>query len=95
MSDRAAPESMRALQYFPVCSEIFRPSVMSATVICLFEGSHPCSWKSLLGEGSISLKDHIPFPGHWGDHQSCNTLCVDPLSSPLFSSWDVAFTLSC
>ena len=64
---------------------------MSATVTWLFEGSPPCSWKSLHEEGSVSLRDWIPLPSHW----SCNSPCVDPLSSPSCSSWDVVFTLSC
>ena len=65
---------------------------MSATVTWSFQGSPPCSWESLLGQGSISLKDLIPLPSHWSDHQSCNNLCVDLQSSPSCSSWDVAFS---
>ena len=50
--------------------------------------------ESLLGEGSISLKDLSPLPSHWSDHQSCNNPCVDlqPLPS---CSWAVAFFSSC
>ena len=68
---------------------------MSSTVTWLFEGSLPCSWKALFGKGSISLKEWIPVPSHRSDHQSCNSPCVDPLSSPSCSSWDVVFALSC
>ena len=68
---------------------------MSATVTCLFEGSPPCSWESLLGEGSVSLKDQIPPQSHWSDHWSCNSQCVDPKSSPSYSSWGVVVALSC
>ena len=39
--------------------------MISATVTWLFEGSPPCSWESLLGDGSISLKHLIPLPSHW------------------------------
>ena len=49
---------------------------MSATVTWSFKVSPPCSWESLLGEGSISLKDLIPLLNHWSDHQSCNNQCV-------------------
>ena len=67
---------------------------MSATVTWSYEGSPPCSWKSLLGEGSISLKDLIPLLSHWSDHQSCNNPCVDLQSSPSCSSGGVAFFFS-
>ena len=69
--------------------------MMSATVTWFIEGSPPCSWESLLGEDSISLKDLSPLLSHWSDHQSCNNHCVDHQSSPLCSSWDVVFFLSC
>ena len=69
--------------------------MMSATVTWLFEGSPPCSWESLFGEGSISLKDLSPLPRHWSGHQSCNNQCVDLQSSPSCSSRDVAFFSSC
>ena len=68
---------------------------MSAIVTWSFEGSPPCSWQSLLGESPIGLKDHIPIPGHWNDHQSCNNPCVDLQCSPSCSSWDVTFLSSC
>ena len=68
---------------------------MSATVTCLFGGSPPCSWKSLLVEGLVSLKDWIPLLSHWSDHHSCNNQWVDLQSSPSCSSWDVVFLLSC
>ena len=50
---------------------------------------------SLLGEGSVSLKDLITLPSHWSDHQSCNNPCVDLQSSLSFSSWGTAFFSSC
>ena len=64
--------------------------MMSATVTCLFEGSPPCSWKSLLGEGSVSLNEL----SHWSDHQSCNNQWVDLQFSPC-SSWGMFLTLFC
>ena len=57
MRDMAAPESIGALYHFPACTVIVGQSVMSATVTWLCGGSPPCSWKSLLGEGFISLKN--------------------------------------
>ena len=68
---------------------------MSATVTCLLEGGHPCSWKSLLGEGSVSLTDQIPPLSHWSDNWSCNSQCVDPQSLLLCSSWGVVFLIIC
>ena len=68
---------------------------MSTTVTWLFKGNPPCSWESLLGEGSLSLKDLIPLPSHWSDHQSCNNQCVGLQSSLSCSSWDVVFLSSC
>ena len=68
---------------------------MSATVTCLLEGGPPSSWKSLHREGSVSLNDQIPHLSHWSDHQSCNSLCVDPQSSPLCTSWGVVFLVIC
>ena len=67
---------------------------MSATVTWSLEGSPPCSWESLLGEGSISLKSLIPLLSHWSDHLSYSNQCVGLLSSPL-CSWDVVFFSSC
>ena len=64
---------------------------MSASVTWSLEVSPPCSWESLLGEGSISLKDLIPLLSHW----SCNNQCTGLQSSPSCSSWDVAFFSSC
>ena len=81
------PKSIRALQYLPMCTGIVGQSVMSATVTC--------SLKSLLGEGSISLKDLIPFLSHCSDLQSCSNQCVSCLSSPSCSSWDMVFFSSC
>ena len=54
-----------------------------------------CSWESLLGKGSTSLNDLSSLLSHWSDHQSCNNQWVDLQSSPLCSSWDVVFLLSC
>ena len=68
---------------------------MSATVTWSLEGSPPCSWESLLGEDSISLKDLIPLLNHWSDHLSCSSQSAGLLYSPSCSSWDVAFFLSC
>ena len=60
-----------------------------------FDGSPPCSWESLLEEGSISLKDLSPSQSHWSDPQSCNNQCVDLQSSSSCSFWDVVFFSSC
>ena len=68
---------------------------MSATITWSFEGSSPCSWKSLLGEGSISLKDLSLLLNQWSDHWSCYNQCVDLQSSPSCSSLDVVFFVSC
>ena len=71
-----APESIRALKHFPACTVIVGQFLMSATVTWLFEDSPPCLWGSLLGDGSISLKDLSPLPSHWSDHRICNNQCV-------------------
>ena len=68
---------------------------MSATVTWSLKGSPSCSWASLLGEGSTSLKTPIPLPSLWIDHLSCSSQFAGLLSSPSCSSWDVAFLLSC
>ena len=91
----AALESIRALKHLPICTIIVGQSVMSATVTWLFEGSPPCSWESLLGEGSISLKDLIPLLSHRSDHRSYNNQCAGLPSSPSCSFWDVVFFSSC
>ena len=69
--------------------------MMSATVTWSFEGSPPCSWESLLGEGSISLKHQSPLLNYWNDCRSYNNQCVDSQSSPSCPSWDVVFFSSC
>ena len=69
--------------------------MMSATVTWSLEGSPPCSWESLLGEGSTSLKNVIPLVSHWSDHLCSSNQCVGHLSSPSHSYWDVALFLSC
>ena len=66
-------------------------SVMCATVTWSCVGSPPCSWESLLGEGSISLKDLSPLLGHW----SCNNQCGDCQSSLSCPSLDVILFSSC
>ena len=68
---------------------------MSATVTWSFEGSPLCSWESLLGEGSISLKDLSPLLSYWSDHQNCSNQCVDLQSSLSCSSWEMVYFLSC
>ena len=91
MRDMAAPESIRALQHFPACTIIVGQSMMSTTVTWSCGGSPPCSCKSLLGEGSISLKNLSALLSHWSDHQSCSSQCVDCQSSLSCFSWDVIF----
>ena len=68
---------------------------MSATVTWSCVGSPPCSWESLLGEGSVSLNDWIPILNQWSGHWSCNSLCVDLQSSPSCSSWGVGLFVIC
>ena len=64
---------------------------MGAIVTGLFEGSPPCSWGSLLGEGSISLKTTILLLSQWNDNMNCSNLMVALLSGPLDSSLDGIF----
>ena len=64
MSDIAAPELVRALQHFLACTVIVGQSIMSATVTGSCVVSLPCSWESLLGEGSFSLNDLSPLLSH-------------------------------
>ena len=68
---------------------------MSATVTWSCVGSPPCSWESLLGEGSISLNDLSPLLSHWSDHWSCNNQCEDHQSLLSCSSWDMILFSSC
>ena len=49
--------------------------MMCATVTWPCVGSPPCSWESLLGEGSVSLNDWIPLLNHWSGHKSCVSGC--------------------
>ena len=79
----------------PACTVIVGQSMMNATVTWLLEGNTPCSWESLLEEGSTSLKILIHLLSHWSDHLSCSNQCAGVLSSPSCSSWGVAFFLSC
>ena len=68
---------------------------MSVTITWLLEGSPPCSWESLLGEGPTSLKTLIPLLNHWRDHLTCSSQFVGLLSSPSCPLSSVAFFLSC
>ena len=76
------------------CTIVEGKSVKSVTVTWSLEGSPPCSWESLLEEGSTSLKNLIPLLSHVSDHLSCSNQCAGLLSAPSCSSWGVAF-LSC
>ena len=62
--------------------------MMSATVIGSCAGSPPCSWESLLGEGSFSSNDLSPLLSHQGGHWNYSNLHVALLSS-LWCSCDV------
>ena len=85
MRDMTAPGSIRALLHFPACTVIVGQSVMSATLTWSVEGSPFCSWESLLGEDSISLKDLIPLLSHWSEHQSCkNPVCGSSIFTFMF-----------
>ena len=63
--------------------------MISATVIGSCVVSPPCSWESLLGEGSFSLNDLSPLLSHYSGHQSYSNLYVALLSSLWCSSCDV------
>ena len=86
MRDMAAAESVSALQHFPACTVIVGQYMMSATITWSHVSSPCWSWKSLLGEGSVSLNHWIPLLSHWSDHQSHNSPCVDHQFSPFGSS---------
>ena len=90
MRDMAAPESTRALYHLPAYTIVVRQSVKSATVTWTLEGSPPCSWESLLGEDSTSLKTLIPLLSCWSDHLSCSSQFVGLISSPLSPSWTMS-----
>ena len=83
MSDIAAPDSMRALSCFLAWTVIVGQSIMSATVTGSCVVNPPCSWESLLGEGSFSLSDLSPLLSWKSGHQNYNNPCVDLL----FSLW--------
>ena len=70
-------------------------SIISATVNWSCVGSLPCSWESLLGEGSFSLNDLLPLLSHWNVHHSCNSPCVDLQFSPSGSSWGEVCLVIC
>ena len=55
-NERAAPESVRALNLFPACAMIVRQSNTNA-MVQWFEECHPHLSSSLVGEGYSSLKD--------------------------------------
>ena len=67
---------------------------MSVIVTCLFEDSPPCSWRSLLGEGSTSLKISFLLLSQWNDDLNCNNSMVVLLSGPWYSSLDQTFGFS-
>ena len=67
---------------------------MSAIVTCFFEGRPLCSWGSLLGEDSTSLKTLILVLSQWNDHLNCSYLMVVLLSGPSYSSSDGTFSIS-
>ena len=46
--------------------------MIGAIVTCLFEGSPPCSWGSLLGEGPSSLKILILLLSKWNHCPNCS-----------------------
>ena len=81
----APPESIRALYHFPTCTVIVGQSVMSAIFTFLFEDGPPCSWGSLLREGSTSLKTLIPLLSQWNYHRNCRSLMEVLLSEPFYS----------
>ena len=57
---------------------------MSAIVMFQFEDGPPCSWESLLGEGSTSLKTLIPLLQQWNYHLNCrNQLRVFYMDLPI------------
>ena len=66
--------------------------MMSAIVTCLFEGSPPCSWGSLLGEGSTNLKTLILLLSQWNHHLNCSIPTVGLLSGPSYSSLGGTFS---
>ena len=68
---------------------------MSATVTGSCVVSPPCSWESLLGDSSFSLKDQSLFLCHWNGYQNCNNSCVDLLLSLWCSSCDVVCFMIC
>ena len=70
-------------------------SIINATLTCSCVGIPPCSWESLLGEGSFSLNDWTPLLSHWNIYQSCNSPCVDLLFSLLGFSLGVVCLMIC
>ena len=67
---------------------------MCAIVTCLFEGSTPCSWGLLLGEGSTSLKTLILLLSQRNHHLNCINPMVVLLSGLSYSSLDGTFSFS-
>ena len=64
---------------------------MSAIVIFLFEDGPPCSWGSLLGKGSTSLKTLILLLSQWNYHLNCWNPKEVLLYGPSYSYWAVIF----
>ena len=59
--------------------------MMSAIFTCLLEDSPPCSWGSLLEEGSTSLKTLILLLSQQNCHPNCSNLMEVLLSGPSYS----------
>ena len=74
---------------------IVRQSIMSATVTGPCVVSPPCSWGSLLVEGSFSLNDLSPLLSHWNGYQNSNSPYVDLLFSLWCSCCDVVCFMIC
>ena len=69
---------------------------MSATLTGSCVDIPPCSWESLLGEGSFSLNGLSPLLCHLNGHLSYSNPCVDLLFSLWHSSCDVdCFMIYC
>ena len=73
MRDIAAPESIIALYHLPVCAVIVGQSMIGVTVTWSLKGSPHCSWESLLGDISTSLKFLILLLSHRSNHLSCSS----------------------
>ena len=84
--NNSVPEKIYFYNYFNRTRNVYQ-----SIVTCLFWHSPPCSWGSLLGEGTTSLKTPVLLLHQWSYHPNCSNLMEVLLSGPSYSFQGVIF----